>query len=94
MYAADLFHSSQMVFTNQTIVNADHAKLVPTVATVTLQMPASVTEGGDVVVSVYLSGVLEVDLIVTLSATPGTASELAYFASVSGYSFHKKGAPH
>ena len=59
----------------ETIVNADHAKLVPTVATLALQMPASVTEGGDIIVSVYLSGVLEVDLIVTLSATPGTASE-------------------
>ena len=56
-------------------MKADHSKLVPTVATVTLQMPASVTEGDDVVVSVYLSGVLEDDLVVTLSATPGTASE-------------------
>ena len=56
-------------------IKCDRSKLVPTVATVTLQMPASVTEGGDIVVSVYLSGVLEVDLIVTLSATPGTASE-------------------
>ena len=56
-------------------MKADHSELVPTVATVTLQMPASVTEGDDVVVSVYLSGVLEDDLVVTLSATPGTASE-------------------
>lgn len=56
-------------------MKADHSELVPTVATVTLQMTASVTEGDDVVVSVYLSGVLEDDLIVTLSATPGTASE-------------------
>lgn len=56
-------------------MKADHSELVPTVATVTLQMPASVTEGDDVVVSVYLSAVLEDDLVVTLSATPGTASE-------------------
>lgn len=56
-------------------MKADHSELVPTVATVTLQMPASVTEGDDIVVSVYLSGVLEDDLVVTLSATPGTASE-------------------
>ena len=56
-------------------MKADHSELVPTVATVTLQMTASVTEGDDVVVSVYLSGVFEDDLIVTLSATPGTASE-------------------
>ena len=61
--------------TNQNIVKADHAKLFPTVATVALQMPASVTEGSDVVVTVDLSGVSEVDLIVTLSTTPGTASE-------------------
>ena len=52
-----------------------HGELSPTVATVALQMPASVTEGSDVVVSIDLSGVLEVDLIVMLSATPGTASE-------------------
>ena len=46
-----------------------------TVATVALKMPASVTEGSDVLVSVDLSGVLEVDFVVTLSTIPGTASE-------------------
>lgn len=46
-----------------------------TVATIALQMPASVTEGSDVLVSVDLSGVLEVDFVVTLSTIPGTASE-------------------
>ena len=61
--------------TNHNTVKADHAELFLTVATVALQMPASVTEGSDIVVSVDLSGVLEVDLVVTLSTTPGTASE-------------------
>jgi len=42
-------------------------------------MPTSVIEGNDVTISVDLSNVpgggLEVDLVVTLSTTPGTASE-------------------
>ena len=42
-------------------------------------MPTGVTEGNDVTIIVDLSnlpgGGLEVDLVVTLSTTPGTASE-------------------
>ena len=56
-----------------------HGELSPADVTVTLQTPASVMEGNDIVVTVELSNVppggLEVDLTVTLSATPGTASE-------------------
>ena len=49
-------------------------------ATVSLQMPMwSVMEGNSVTITVDLSNVpsggLEVDLVVTLSVTPGTASE-------------------
>ena len=54
-------------------------ELSPTDATVSLQMPTSVTEGNNITISVDLSNVpgggLEVDLVVTLSTTPGTASE-------------------
>jgi len=42
-------------------------------------MPTSVTEGNNITISVDLSNVpvagLEIDLVVTLSTTPGTASE-------------------
>jgi len=42
-------------------------------------MPTSVTEGNNITISVDLSNVpgagLEVDLVATLSTTPGTASE-------------------
>ena len=77
MYAADLklYSNNGSYLTNHNTVKADHAKLFLTVATVALQMPASITEGSDVVVSVDLSGVLGVDLVVTISTTPGTASE-------------------
>ena len=56
-----------------------NCELSPADVTVTLQTPASVMEGTNIVVTVELSNVspgsLEVDLTVTLSATPGTASE-------------------
>jgi len=42
-------------------------------------MPTSVTEGNNITISVVLSHVpgdgLEIDLVVTLSTTPGTVSE-------------------
>ena len=61
------------------LVSISCDELSPTDATVSLQMPTSVTEGNDVTISVDLSNVpgggLAVDLVVTLSTTPGTASE-------------------
>jgi len=59
-------------------IGISHAELSPPDVTVSLQMPVSATEANAVTISVDLSNVpgdgLEVELVVTLSATSGTAS--------------------
>ena len=61
------------------MISISCGELSPTDALVSLQMPTSLTEGNAITISVDLSNVpgggLEVDLVVTLSTTPGTASE-------------------
>jgi len=61
------------------LVSISCGELSPTDATVSLQMPTSITEGNNITISVDLSNVpgagLEVDLVATLSTTPGTTSE-------------------
>ena len=56
-----------------------HGEISPAAADVALQTPAVVEEGNEIFVTVDLSNApadgLEFDLIVTLSTTPGTASE-------------------
>ena len=61
------------------MLDSNHGEISPTAVDVSLQTPAVVEEGNEIVVTVDLSNApadgLEFDLIVTLSATPGTASE-------------------
>ena len=64
---------------NHVLISISCGELSPTDAIVSLQMLTSVTEGTAITISVDLSNVprggLEVDLVVTFSTTPGTASE-------------------
>lgn len=64
---------------NSFSIGISHDELSPPDVTVSLQMPVSATEGNVVTISVDLSNVpgdgLEVELVVTLSATSGTASK-------------------
>lgn len=64
------------------IVLAYHGELSPTDATVSVQMPMSITEGNPVAIAVDLSSLpddgLQVDLVVTLSVGAGTASEWSF----------------
>lgn len=61
------------------MLDSNSGEISPTAADVSLRTPAVVEEGNEIVVTVDLSNVpadgLEFDLIVTLSAIPGTASE-------------------
>lgn len=67
---------------HHTIVLAYHGELSPTDATVSFQMPMSITEGNSVAIAVDLSSLpddgLQVDLVVTLSVGAGTASEWSF----------------